>query len=277
MAITLLVSIAHPKIRFVLMLHQLAFNRRVNPTRRKITKYIDSLLIRFSYTTISAGNYVAIQAKEITHEKYHKKIKKVLTTVQNSGNYHPSSKQPFKACFAGSIEPDKGIYSLIQSIGLLPHNLKSNLEISLCGSMGNSSFVQQCKTLIDHNQLNHVFIWRDFTNWPQLKDIYERSQLYLFPSFSENMPMSLMEAMSCGTVPICFNMSAMPLFITHNENGLLAAAKNHIDYANQIAHFFNLPYKDQQNLAANANISAQAYIRDWNTIGEEFLTTITAN
>ncbi len=54
-------------------------------------------------------------------------------------------------------------------------------------------------------------------------DIYNAVDLYITSSLEENLPNMIMEAMSCGTPCVGFNVGGIPEMIDHLENGYVAS------------------------------------------------------
>ncbi len=57
-----------------------------------------------------------------------------------------------------------------------------------------------------------------------LADSYQSAQVMVSPSTHDGTPNSLLEAMACGTFPICGDLESIREWITHGENGLLVDA-----------------------------------------------------
>ena len=72
------------------------------------------------------------------------------------------------------------------------------------------------------------------SNEHQLVDIYNAVDLFVTPSLEENLPNTIMEAMSCGTPCVGFNVGGIPEMIDHLHNGYVAQYKSVEDFANGI-------------------------------------------
>ena len=68
---------------------------------------------------------------------------------------------------------------------------------------------------------NDLPISTDYGDSEGVRDIYNRSDIYLFPSIHEGINNTVLEAMACGLPVIAFNVSSMPELIDHGENGFL--------------------------------------------------------
>ena len=58
--------------------------------------------------------------------------------------------------------------------------------------------------------------------------------LFVLPSWAENMPQTAVEAMACGTPVLAYNIGGVPEIVIHNQTGLLAKHRDPVDLANKI-------------------------------------------
>lgn len=65
-------------------------------------------------------------------------------------------------------------------------------------------------------------------------DLYNAADVFLIPSLQDNLPNTLMEALSCGTPAVGFNIGGVSEMIDHKQNGYLANEKDAEDLANGI-------------------------------------------
>ena len=65
-----------------------------------------------------------------------------------------------------------------------------------------------------------------YVDYKDLPGIYANSDIFLVPSLYENLPIRILEAMSCESSVIASNICAIPEAITHLENGLLVSPGN---------------------------------------------------
>jgi glycosyltransferase involved in cell wall biosynthesis len=52
--------------------------------------------------------------------------------------------------------------------------------------------------------------------------VYAAADVFLAPSLEDNLPNTVLEALSCGTPVVAFNIGGMPDMVTHRANGYLA-------------------------------------------------------
>lgn len=84
----------------------------------------------------------------------------------------------------------------------------------------------------------------------RLADVYNAVDLFVTPSLEENLPNTIMEAMSCGTPCVGFHIGGIPEMIDHRQNGYVAEYRSAEDFACGI--HWTLAESDYQTLARNA-------------------------
>ncbi|HEY5570085.1 MAG TPA: glycosyltransferase, partial [Bacteroidales bacterium] len=68
----------------------------------------------------------------------------------------------------------------------------------------------------------------------EMIQLYNTADLYITSSLEENLPNTIMEAMSCGIPCAGFNIGGIPEMIDHLENGYVAGYKSADDLAEGI-------------------------------------------
>lgn len=75
----------------------------------------------------------------------------------------------------------------------------------------------------------------------KLAKIYSAADVYVTPAIEDNLPNTVLEAMSCGTPVVAFNIGGMPDMVVPTKTGLLAEPEDSIDLANKINHLVKYP------------------------------------
>ena len=68
---------------------------------------------------------------------------------------------------------------------------------------------------------------------------YSLANMFIIPSLGDNLPNTIMEAMSCGTPCVGFDIGGIPEMIDHKENGYVAKYKSAEDLAEGIVWVLN--------------------------------------
>ena len=65
----------------------------------------------------------------------------------------------------------------------------------------------------------------------EMSQLYGAADLFLLPSLEENLPNTLLEAMSCGTPAVAFGAGGIPEVIVQDETGKIVPVEGHADFA----------------------------------------------
>ncbi|MBQ0085389.1 MAG: glycosyltransferase family 4 protein [Prevotella sp.] len=87
-------------------------------------------------------------------------------------------------------------------------------------------------------------------NEKDMADVYNAADVFVTPSMQDNLPNTIMEAMSCGTPCVGFNTGGIPEMIDHKRNGYVAEYRNAQDLAKGIT--WVLENMDKECLCENA-------------------------
>lgn len=78
-----------------------------------------------------------------------------------------------------------------------------------------------------------------------VNDYLSCSQAFCLTSTYEGLPISLLEALSCGVTPICTSVGGIPDVIVDGVNGYLASEQDVETYCNAIIRYINKPLSSQ--------------------------------
>lgn len=87
-----------------------------------------------------------------------------------------------------------------------------------------------------------------------MPDVYNAADVFVTPSLQENLPNTIMEAMSCGTPCVGFEIGGIPEMIDHKQNGYVARYKVVEDLAEGLCRI--LESDETETLSANAREKA---------------------
>lgn len=166
------------------------------------------------------------------------------------------------------MDKRKGIDYMIEACRLLYEKhpeLKERLGIV---AFGNQS--QQLQSMLPFKVYPLDFVKDEH----RIVDIYNAVDLFVTPSLEENLPNTIMEAMSCGIPCVGFNVGGIPEMIDHLHNGYVAQYRSAEDFANGMHLILTEPeyasMSEQACRKAVANYSesiiAKKYIELYNKI-----------
>ena len=117
-----------------------------------------------------------------------------MTGFSSPGGEKPAA-DPVRLVFAGKVSREKGVLSLIRSLGLVDTKGKS-LQLAVAGGNGDEKELGRIRALAEDCPWPVSFTGR----LPQekLAEVYNESHVFVLPSFYEGLPLTVMEALACG-------------------------------------------------------------------------------
>lgn len=97
--------------------------------------------------------------------------------------------------FAGKISEKKGVESLIRSLSYLPYK-QEEVILYLAGGAGNEREYDRILKLSQKAPYPVRFSGK--LSQPELAKLYNRCDIFALPSFSEGLPLTVIEALACG-------------------------------------------------------------------------------
>ncbi|WP_299098149.1 glycosyltransferase family 4 protein [uncultured Winogradskyella sp.] len=191
----------------------------MNPIRRKIArimfKNVDMIIVastywKFFFEENGFKNQIKIVNNPID-EEFVKAIEKVKGTHRNSD-----------FLFVGSLGKRKGTYDLLKVA-----ELNKDFSLVLIGNSEETGDFEKVSNIIEQHKLSNVKLIR--SDKLSLKDkvkYFSESGCFIFPSYTENFPLVIIEAAAAGMPIISTKVGAVPEFFGNRENILFVEAGN---------------------------------------------------
>lgn len=163
----------------------------------------------------------------IEHERIRVIPNGVDTSIFSRKNV-PSCNRP-TVLFVGRFVSPKGIETIIDAI---PKVLSSipDAQFMFTGAGMPTRYLEAIKS----RHIPNDSVRFTFSNYLDMPSVYSLANVFILPSISENCPMSVLEAMSCGTPVIAGNGGGTPEIIESGEDGLLIPPRNSVALASSI-------------------------------------------
>lgn len=132
--------------------------------------------------------------------------------------YEKKNCDQVKILFLGRLSKRKGIYDLLQVVKDHKKYFNEKIVKFIVAGDGEISAVRRFVKLNELNSLIEVPGWVSGDNKVrQLKN----ADIYLLPSYNEQMPMSILEAMSSGLPIVSTLVAGIPEMVENGKNGIL--------------------------------------------------------
>jgi glycosyltransferase involved in cell wall biosynthesis len=127
------------------------------------------------------------------------------------------TEHPFRVCFVGRFEAAKGVHRLLQAWRCLA---LPDAELVLAGRILPEMDHLRAAGLPANVRLAGIL------SFEEIADLYRQSDLFVFPSVNEGLPIAVLEAMSSGLPVIACAGTGAAHCITAGKDGLLVAPRN---------------------------------------------------
>ena len=163
--------------------------------------------------------------KERLEKEYQVKDVNVLPNcvdLQVASHYiRKNDTMPIQLLYLGRIEPNKGMDYLYEAAMKLKN---SDLDILLhfAGKeQGKNQYIERF-----HQLLREKFVYEGVVAGSNKEDLLKKCDVFLLPSFYEGLPMSLLECMSFGMIPVTTNVGSIEDFVEDGKTGLFVKVKD---------------------------------------------------
>ncbi len=173
-----------------------------------------------------------------------------IFVAPNGGDYvipnrtlHDSSNT--QILYLGNLQSSKGIEDVIESILLLPTEIKNRVSVNVLGGWRDEQTKKHCLDKINQNNLPITIHSPDKSE--QKLQMMSNSDIFVFPPRApEGHPWVIVEAMAAGLPIISTDRGAIVESVKHDENGFIVPLSDPQAIANHIQELINFPEKRQR-------------------------------
>jgi glycosyltransferase involved in cell wall biosynthesis len=144
-------------------------------------------------------------------------------------NRNIDRKEILDILYLGRIEPNKGIDYILDACQILKkEGVKFHLHFAGKEEI-EGQYIPEFKEALGDN-----FTYHGIVSGAPKTELLKRCDIFLLPSFYEGLPMSLLETMSLGQVPVVTPVGSVPTVVTDKTNGIYIRVKNTADISNAV-------------------------------------------
>lgn len=173
--------------------------------------------------------------------------------------------------YLGLIAEAKGIFDLMELIRVNKNKYNNRVKFRI-GGLGKTEELLQ---IIKDNNLSNIveYIgWVDGEN--KIKELI-KSDIFILPSYSEGLPISILEAMSYRNAIIASDVGGIPEIVFDKSNGILIKPGAINELENAIDYLINSPYIIQEYAEESVKLVEKHLpinvLHSLNTLYEELL------
>jgi glycosyltransferase involved in cell wall biosynthesis len=171
--------------------------------------------------------------------------------------------------FVGSIGQRKGVFDLLEAFHTLVAEEKQyNLYLHLAGPEEKADELERVRQTIDALGLDENVIEHGMVDHEELRELYQRADIFALPSHAENLPVSLLEAMSSGLPVVISSVGGIPEVLNKSRGGIMIEPEDVKGLAKSLRDLIHSPEKRQRFGQANRELIVAEYSLD--TIARQF-------
>ncbi len=194
-------------------------------------------------------NGSAIFASRFMHELYgqagisfakHAIIHHGTIPLPESANSRPDRTQlldvhELRLLFAGRIVEIKGVHTAIDALPYIIRKLPGiQVRLTIVGDGRDRPYVDGLHKRVRALGLEHSVSFSAPVAENELSDLFQRHDIYLFPSLYEPFALTLIHALRAGIPTVASSAGGTPEIITHRETGLLFRTGDPADLAREV-------------------------------------------
>jgi len=141
----------------------------------------------------------------------------------------PMDERPKCLLYAGRLHPEKGILELIQAFVGLAQRERKDWVLKIMGPWredqggGGEQYLSELQNSINEYKPSVQILDPVFSS-SLLMEHYQQARVFVYPSLAtkgETFGLSVLEAMSCGCVPLVSELDCFREFVDHGKNGFV--------------------------------------------------------
>jgi glycosyltransferase involved in cell wall biosynthesis len=204
-------------VPYVVHLHGSRFHKFWPSAGPYVRSKVDRLFAESS-AVIVLGEYWSRLVTAHVPQVEHKIIVLPNATAPVRVAREPATDGRVRISFLGELGERKGTPQLVEALGRLAGRPDWTATIAGNGQVQETIARAQQLGIADRVKVPG---WLDS---PAATEVLRETDIFVLPSFAENLPMSILEAFACGIAVVATPVGAVPDVIAHESNGLLVPA-----------------------------------------------------
>jgi len=160
--------------------------------------------------------------------------------------------------FLSRIEKEKGIFETISAVAEL---VKNHPRIRLLVA-GDGSCLSQARNMVSEMKIENNVSFLGYVQGEKKKQVFLSSDIYIFPTYAEGMPTTVLEAMAFGLPIVTRRVGGLKDFFVDGQFGFTTESKDPNEFASIIDKIVN-----------NRSLSLEMGINCHNYAKERFMAT----
>jgi glycosyltransferase involved in cell wall biosynthesis len=173
-----------------------------------------------------------------------------------------SDNGPLRILFVGRFQAQKNVSCLLEQCAHLP---RKSFELHL---VGDGPLCSELQNLAHQFNLTDAIQWYGWVSRAALRELYQRADCFVNPSFYEGLPNGVLEAMASGLAVIASRVPGNDDLVKHGETGLLFDLETPSQLASHLRVLIDEPALAPRMGDAGRNVALSDY--SWRKVAERY-------
>ena len=206
--------------------------------RSQLWKIAERFGLGHQKTIISIAPYVTRTISKLTSAR----IFEIWNSLDRSYFELKRNENVNEVIFLGWLNQRKNPLALIEATARLKDKYPQ-LIVSICGEPSDKTYAELLSKRIGELDLRSQVILTGRLSQSEVKKKVASASMLVLPSYQENAPMVVAEAMAAGIPVIASNLCGMPDMLEHNRSGILLDPEDYVGIAEAMDSLLSDPKK----------------------------------
>lgn len=218
------------KVKVIIHQYGANYNQLLNSLGKKGRKLLNKMLHRVNLIIVE-GEHMRNQFSFLNN--YETKVQIIPNGLPSLGEHalrvkSYEKKEPFRIFYLSNLIWSKGYFDVLEAVNLLVNKYHKNVNCVFAGAFMDSvddpqpgiSNKKDFDKYISDNRLETIITYYPGLYGKEKDQMFDKSNVFILPTYyiNEGQPVSIIEAMAYGCVPIVTNFRHIPMMI-NDRNG----------------------------------------------------------
>jgi glycosyltransferase involved in cell wall biosynthesis len=138
--------------------------------------------------------------------------------------WRPDTARPFVIHATGGTDPYKGLITLLEAVAVLRHSARPDVRLRVAGGLQSAEVWPIAMRTVERLKLGGTVEWLGSLNAAQIVSELTSASVYVHPSYADNSPNALAEAMILGMPCVASAVGGIPSLLRDGRDGVLCAS-----------------------------------------------------
>jgi glycosyltransferase involved in cell wall biosynthesis len=161
--------------------------------------------------------------------------------------------------FVGGLGHKKGVFDILKAVPIVVSRIRDT-QFLFAGNPENKSVGEEIERLCVEGKLNESVKFLGVITGQEKIDLFQEATIFVLPSYADNFPYALLEAMSSGLPVITTPVGAIPEIVEDGKNGFLIEPGDYKALADRIIRLLSDSTLRHEMALANTTLVQNDYL-----------------